>query len=108
MRKNLAHYLAATVLTTGPLAAGNMLAQDAAELFSKLDANRDGYVTPDEVQESQKAPYDRLLRTSDKDGDRRLSKDEFLAGLKPDEGPRPPLTGGQPPGRPGEGRPDPR
>lgn len=89
MRKNLAHYLAATMLSAGPLAA-----QDAADLFSKLDANKDGFVTPDEVQESQKALYERMLRTSDKDGDKKLSKDEFLAGLRPDEGPRPPLAGG--------------
>ena len=46
MRKNLAHYLAATMLSAGPLAAGSLSAQETADLFSKLDANKDGYVTP--------------------------------------------------------------
>jgi len=89
MRKNIAEYFAAAALAAAPLAA-----QDNSDLFSKLDANKDGFVTPDEVKDDQKALYDRLLRTSDKDGDKKLSKDEFQAGLKPDETPRQPLPGG--------------
>src|SRR6478672_11202497 len=104
MRKNLAHYLAATMLSAGPLSVGTLAAQDAADLFSKLDANKDGYVTPDEVQESQKALYERMLRNADKDGDKKLSKEEFLAGLKPDEAPKAPLAGGQPFGGPPGGK----
>ena len=77
------------------LAVGTVWAQDADELFGKLDANKDGYVTPDEVQDSQKSLYQRLVRTSDKNGDGKLSKEEFQAGLRPDEGPKTPL-GGQP------------
>jgi Ca2+-binding EF-hand superfamily protein len=91
MWKHLAGAVSAALLATGTAAA-----QDAGELFSKLDANKDGYITPDEVQESQKALYERLLRNADKDGDKRLSKEEFQAGLKPDETPRQPLAGGQP------------
>jgi len=102
MRKNFAEYLAAATLAAAPLAA-----QEPTDIFGKLDANKDGYVTPDEVQDGQKALYERLLRTSDKDGDKKLSKDEFQAGLKPDEGPRPPLAGGQGPG-PRGGKTDPR
>ena len=97
MRKNFAEYFAAATLAAAPLAA-----QDPSDLFSKLDANKDGFVTPDEVQEGQKALYERMLRTSDKDGDKKLSQDEFQAGLKPDEGPRPPLAGGQFPGPRGD------
>jgi len=82
------------IIVAAAFAAIPLAAQDAADLFSKLDANKDGYVTPDEVQESQKALYERMLRNADKDGDRKLSKDEFLAGLKPDETPRQPLQGG--------------
>ena len=40
MRRNLAHYFAAAMVSASPLAA-----QDAAELFGKLDANKDGYIT---------------------------------------------------------------
>src|SRR5215203_1001789 len=103
MRKNFAEYFAAATLAAAPL-----VAQEPNDLFTKLDANKDGYVTPDEVQEGQKALYERLLRTSDKDGDKKLSKDEFQAGLKPDEGPRPPLAGGPQPGPLGEKGGDPR
>ena len=89
MRIHVAGIIAAAVFSASPLAA-----QDAADLFSKLDANKDGYVTPDEVQEPQKALYERMLRNADKDGDKKLSKEEFQAGLKPDETPRQPLPGG--------------
>src|SRR5262245_44824025 len=91
MRIRLAGIVAAALFSVGSLAA-----QDAADLFSKLDVNKDGFVTPDEVQESQRALYERMLRNADKDGDKKLSKEEFLAGLKPDETPKPPLAGGQP------------
>src|SRR5207244_925826 len=104
MRIHVAGIVAAAVFSASPLAA-----QDAADLFSKLDANKDGYVTPDEVQESQKALYERMLRNADKDGDKKLSKEEFLAGLKPDDAPKTPLAGGQafgPPG--GKAKGDPR
>jgi len=46
MRNQLAGFFSlAGLFLAGPLAA-----QDAADLFSKLDANKDGYITPDEVQ----------------------------------------------------------
>ncbi len=76
---------------------------DAAGLFARLDANRDGFVTGDEVAEQQKSLFDRLVRTSDNNGDKKLSQEEFQAGLKPDAGPRQPLAGGGFPGRPGGG-----
>src|SRR3954471_9719856 len=105
MTKQLAKSALAIVFS-----AGSLWAQDAADLFGKLDVNKDGYITPDEVQESQKALYERLLRTADKDGDKKLSKDEFQAGLKPDDTPRQPLAGGGPGGPPGAkgGKGDPR
>jgi Ca2+-binding EF-hand superfamily protein len=94
MRKNVAEYLAAAAIAASPLVAAPLAAQDNSELFTKLDANKDGFVTADEVPENSKALYERMLRTSDKDGDKKLSKDEFQAGLKPDETPRQPLPGG--------------
>jgi Ca2+-binding EF-hand superfamily protein len=100
----MAGLFAAVIFAAGPLAA-----QDAGDLFSKLDANKDGYVTPDEVPEPQRALYERLLRNADKDGDKKLSKEEFQAGLKPDETPKPPLAGGPGgPGGPRGGKGDPR
>jgi Ca2+-binding EF-hand superfamily protein len=99
-----AHYTG-LVAAAALCAIGSLPAQDEADLFSKLDANKDGFVTADEVQESQKALFERLLRNADKDGDKKLSKEEFQAGLKPDESPKQPLTGGQnSPGRPGGGQ----
>ena len=87
------------------LAGGSSRAQDSAELFGKLDSNKDGFVTSDEVPEAQRALFERLLRNADKDGDKKLSKEEFQTGLKPDEAPKQPLAGGQAPGgRPGGGQ----
>jgi Ca2+-binding EF-hand superfamily protein len=76
---------------------------DSVELFARLDANQDGFVTGEEVAEPQKALFDRLIRMSDRDGDKKLTKAEFQAGLAPDDAPRQPLAGGGFPGRPGAG-----
>jgi Ca2+-binding EF-hand superfamily protein len=70
-----------------------VFAQDAS-LFEKLDANKDGAVTADEVKtDQQKAYFERLLRVADKDGDKKLTKEEFQAGLKRTDEPRPAETG---------------
>ena len=45
MRNHLAGFFS----LAGLFLAGSLPAQDAAELFSKLDANKDGYITPDEM-----------------------------------------------------------
>jgi Ca2+-binding EF-hand superfamily protein len=97
MRKTLAGLVAGASLVV----AGFSAAQDE-DLFTKLDANKDGFVTSDEVPEAQKGLFERMLRNADKDGDKKLSKAEFQLGLKPDEAPKQPLAGGQGfPGRPG-------
>lgn len=62
---------------------------DRAAIFQQLDANRDGLVTEDEVNDEQRQLFKRLLRTSDKDADGKLSQAEFLTGLKEDR-PEPP------------------
>jgi Ca2+-binding EF-hand superfamily protein len=99
MRILLLGIVAAAVLSATPL-----LAQDD-DLFARLDANKDGSVTLDEVEGEGRAKIERLLRTSDKDGDKKLSKEEFAAGLKEADTPRQPL--GQPVGRgrPADGNP---
>jgi Ca2+-binding EF-hand superfamily protein len=66
----------------------------AKESFSTLDANADGQLEASEVPEQQQGLFKRLVRTSDKDADGKLSLDEFTAGTTPaapapDEG-RPP------------------
>lgn len=85
-------------------AAGVMAAEgdNPAELFDKLDANKDGQITSEEVPEEHRAHLDRLLRKSDKDENKSLSKEEWEAAHKPDAEPE---VGGPPKER--EGRPNP-
>ncbi len=63
-------------------------AADAAkrhgDLFDKLDANHDGFISADEVPASHKRLFDRLTHRSDKTGDGKLSRDEFIAGMAED------------------------
>jgi Ca2+-binding EF-hand superfamily protein len=76
---------------------------DAAALFAQLDTNQDGQLTIDEVPEDKRRLFERLLRLSDKNGDGKLDRDEFSAGIqrKPQEtqADRKPPDG--PDGRPG-------
>jgi hypothetical protein len=46
------------------------------ELFKKADANRDGKVSLDEVPESRREGFKKLLEKADKDGDHSLSVEE--------------------------------
>ncbi|HZN34436.1 MAG TPA: hypothetical protein VFB80_11480 [Pirellulaceae bacterium] len=88
-----------------PAAAAPGPAVDADALFAKLDANKDGFVTNEEVEGGQKSLFDRLVRNADRNSDKQLSLAEFKAGLAPDDSPRQPLAGGGFPGRPGGGAP---
>jgi hypothetical protein len=69
-------------------------AGDAA-LFGRLDANRDGAISADELDTEHKRLFSRLIRRADADGDKRLSRDEFLAGLTPSR-PEKPIEAKQP------------
>jgi Ca2+-binding EF-hand superfamily protein len=80
MRKQLAGVFSVALL----LAAGSVPAQEEGDLFGRLDTNKDGVVTSDEVPERQQALFERLLRNADRDGDKKLTKDEFQAGLRRD------------------------
>ncbi len=84
-------------------AAGAFAAEgdNATELFDKLDANKDGQVSSEEVPEEQRPHLERLLRKGDKDENKSLSKEEWEAAHKPEAEPE---IGG-PPGK--EGRPNP-
>lgn len=100
MRHTLKTLFAATAIACN----SSLAAQEESDLFKKLDANADGFVSADEVSEEQKSLFDRLIRKADKDSDKNLSKEEFQAGLQPDEAAKQPLGDG-PGGR--EGRPNP-
>ena len=97
MRKFLLGLFAAAAVTS----AGPLFAQEEGDLFTKLDANKDGFVTADEVSDDNKSKFERQLRNADKDGDKKLNKEEFAASLKPDDAPRQPLGAGAGPGRAG-------
>jgi len=70
---------------------------DPAALFERLDRNRDGKITADEMPEGERG--ERLLRAADRNNDKVITKEEFLA-----QTPRGGQGGpGGPGGRPGMG-----
>lgn len=77
--------------------------ESPADLFGKLDANKDGQLTLEEVPEDARPHFERLMRKGDKDENKSLSLDEFVAAHTPDA---PPEAGRGPEaaGRRGEGR----
>lgn len=83
---------AATLWSVSPV-----WAQDAADLFDKLDANKDGVISADEVPDDKQAIFERLVRVGDANGDKKLTKDELAAGLKKSA----PQAEAAPAGRPG-------
>ena len=83
--------------------AASVFAQEGekpADLFAKLDANKDGQLTLEEVPEDDRPHFERLIRKGDKDENKTLSLDEFTAAHTPDAPPQP----GAAPGGRGEGR----
>ena len=60
-------------------ASARAWAQEGGELFTKLDTNADGFVSEDEVEGDRKAFFERALRRGDKNGDEKLSNEEFTA-----------------------------
>ena len=59
-------------------------------LFERLDANKDGVVTAEEVEgEDRKELFNRVLQRGDKNGDKKLTKDEFAAATQRRDGEQP-------------------
>ncbi|MDB5346572.1 MAG: putative signal transduction protein with EFhand domain [Schlesneria sp.] len=65
---------------------------DAGSLFKRLDKNRDGQVASDEVPEEQQRLFQRLVRLGDKNGDGKLTAEEFEMASQPEESPNVPLN----------------
>lgn len=76
------------VLAQNP-AASKPPIEDPTALFQQLDANSDGQLSDSEAGEEHQRLFKRLLRNADKDGDGKLSRAEFAAGLN-EERPHPP------------------
>jgi Ca2+-binding EF-hand superfamily protein len=93
MRKMMFGLFTAAAMT----GAAPLWAQDG--LFDKLDTNQDGFVTKDEVPEERRSLFERMLRTSDKNEDQKLNKEEVAAALQNRDTPRTPVEGE---GRPGQ------
>lgn len=82
-----------SVAVVGGLAPCSCLFAEEGDLFTQLDTNKDGFITGDEVEESKKALFDRLVRVADENGDKKLSKEEFAKGTQKSTEEKPPLTG---------------
>ncbi len=80
--------IAATAVADEPASGNSSPAASStagdAGLFQRLDANADGAISSDEVPADKQRLLGRLIRAADKDGDGKLTRDEFAAGLKPE------------------------
>jgi Ca2+-binding EF-hand superfamily protein len=65
---------------------GAAFAQEES-LFERLDKNKDGFVTSDEVEGERKPLFERLLRNADKNKDGKLDREEFSVAIKSPERP---------------------
>jgi Ca2+-binding EF-hand superfamily protein len=90
-----------TLAVVGGSALCSPLFAEEGDFFTQLDANKDGFITDNEVEGSKKALFERLVRVADENGDKKLSKEEFAKGTQKSTEEKPPLAGE--PRRPGSG-----
>jgi len=57
-----------------------------AEEFNRLDKNKDGKIVADEAPEGARDRFEQMLARFDKDGDKAISKEEFVKGITAGEG----------------------
>jgi Ca2+-binding EF-hand superfamily protein len=57
-------------------------AKQARQLFAQFDENGDGKVEAKEVPEPLRQPIERLVRIADRDGDGKLTQDEFVTATE--------------------------
>ncbi|MBS0209370.1 MAG: EF-hand domain-containing protein [Planctomycetes bacterium] len=69
-------------------------APDREALFDRLDANKDGAITEDEIPEQNRRMFARLVRLGDANKDGKLSREEFLAVREPERPAPQPGQGG--------------
>jgi Ca2+-binding EF-hand superfamily protein len=55
---------------------------DPEQIFKHLDKNGDGKITADEVPEERREMFQKLLEKGDKNGDKALSKEEFIEAFR--------------------------
>ena len=55
-------------------------AKQAKQLFAQFDENADGKLDPKEVPDPLVEPIERLVRIADRDGDGKLTEEEFVSG----------------------------
>ncbi len=75
---------------------------DPAQMFERMDANKDGKVTLDEVPEPRREGFQGMLKALGRDDKAGISKDEFVKFVGARR-----RDGGAAPGRPGGEAPDP-
>lgn len=62
--------------------------EDPKALFSALNKNGDDVLELDEVDESKQRFLERLIRVGDKNGDKKLTLEEFIAAQQPEPAPQ--------------------
>jgi hypothetical protein len=86
---------AMAVIGLAPLASAEVESAGDPALFDRLDANGDGVVSAAEIGRLHERLFVRLLRRGDADGDKGLSRSEFVAALVPSR-PDKPIEAKQP------------
>lgn len=94
MRKNLIIVIPLALAAIAPAAtlATPGASERASQTFSTLDADNDGQLDEAEIPSKLQALFARLVRTSDDNGDGRISPDEYAAGTHSERPPKQPVV----------------